>query len=72
MAEFRNTAIKRPRPFSLAVGVMFLIVGGAAVISGWNDVEVGAVGAIALLVGGAVALLAFATRRAPEAGVGPE
>ncbi len=67
-----TTATKRPRPFSLSVGIMFLVVGGAAVLSGWNDIEFGAVGAIALLVGGAAALLAFATRRAPEVGAGPE
>ncbi len=63
---------KRPRPFSLSVGIMFLIVGGAAVLSGWNNIEFGAVGALALLAGGVAALLAFATRRAPEVDTGPE
>lgn len=72
MADHRATDVTRPRPFSLAVGVMFIIAGVAAVASGWNDVEAGAVAAIALLVGGTAALLGFAARRAPRADTGPE
>ncbi len=64
--------VKRPRPFSLAAGTMFIVVGLASIASTWTDVETGAVGAIALLLGGATALLALTTRRAPEVDTGPE
>ena len=58
--------VKRPRPFSLAVGVFFIIIGLAAVVAGTAaDVDAGAVAALGLLFGGAAALFALATRRAP-------
>ena len=58
--------VKRPRPFSLAIGVFFVIIGLAAVVAGTTaDVDAGAVAALGLLFSGAAALFALATRRAP-------
>ena len=58
--------VKRPRPFSLAAGVFFVVIGLAGVVAGATaDVDAGAVAALGLLFGGAAALFALATRRAP-------
>ena len=53
-----------PRPFSLAVGLVFIVTGIASVISAWTEVDVSAVAAIALLIGGSAALVAIGRRRA--------
>lgn len=59
--------IRRPRPFSLASGIVFLVVGIASIMSSWTDIDAGAVGGLALLLGGVGALVAIGTRRAPGA-----
>ncbi len=59
--------VLRPRPFSLAAGVAFITIGIASIIHAWQPLEAGGVAAVALLPGGAAALLAIATRRAPTA-----
>lgn len=58
--------VHRPRPFSLASGIVFLVVGIASVMNSWTAIDAGAVGGLALLLGGVAALLAIATRRAPQ------
>ena len=62
----------RPRPFSLAAGIVFIVIGAASVVGSWTDVDAGVVGGLALLLGGVAALLAIATRRAPSAVPGSE
>lgn len=59
-------APRRPRPFSLAFGIVFLVIGVAAVISAWATVDAGGVAAVALLLGGVAALAALSRRRAPS------
>ena len=66
------SAVKRPRPFSLATGIGFVTIGFASIIDGWANVDFGAVAALALLLGGAGALAALATRRAPLPSIEPD
>jgi hypothetical protein len=64
--------IRRPRPFSIACGIVFMVVGVASVMSSWTEIHAGTVGGLALLLSGLAALLAIASRRAPSAVAGPE
>ena len=58
--------VERPRPFSLGVGVFFLVIGVAGVVASVApDIRISAVAALSLLLGGAASLFALATRRAP-------
>lgn len=58
--------VKRPLPFSLAVGVAYLTIGFASIISTWSSIEAGGVGAIALLLAGLAGLASLWARRAPH------
>lgn len=64
--------VRRPRPFSIASGIVFMVVGVASVMSTWTDIHAGTVGGLALLLSGLAALLAIASRRAPSAVAEPE
>lgn len=66
-----TTPVARPRPFSLACGIAFFMIGIGGFVDAWADVDSGAVAALALLLGGAGALVALATRRAPLPPVEP-
>lgn len=63
---------KRPRPFSLAFGIAFVTIGIGSMADAWANVDGSAVAALALLFGGAGALVALATRRAPSPPTEPE
>lgn len=67
-----DSITKRPRPFSLSFGIAFVTIGVGSMVSAWANVDNSAVAALALLFGGAGALVALATRRAPSAPAEPE